>query len=276
MLRNLCDAHVHTIFSRHAYSTIEEDVRAAARVGLELIGISDHYSPMIASDVRPLEYQHFFNLGIVPRRWMGVHVLRSAEADIIDLKGHLFGHEMTFSPRKTGDVWRIPRSLEEQALLHSDYVIASVHGRDFTKHATSAQITAMYVGALEHEKVLMLGHLGRTGLSYEVAPIIRACAETHKLIEINEHSFHFGAPGSERLLATKSRCRELAEACAEAGVSVAVNTDAHISCEVGQVPNALALLEGIDFPQELIATTDAESFLAAVERGVGPVGDLRG
>lgn len=274
MLHNLCDTHVHTIFSRHAYSTIEEDVRAAAREGLELVGIADHYSPMVATELRPLEYQHFFNMGVVPRRWMGVYVLRGAETDIVDLDGHLFGHGMTFEPQSGTDVWRSPAPLEDQALRLSDYAIASIHGREFTRDATPAQITGMYVKALGHEKVLMLGHIGRTGLPYELGPIIRACAETGKLLEINEHSFHFGQPGDDRNRATTSRCRELALACAEAGVSIALNTDAHISCQVGHYETALTMLEEIDFPQELIATTDAHSFITAVERAIGPISGL--
>ena len=32
-----CDTHTHTLFSKHAYSTIEENVRAAAEAGMELL-----------------------------------------------------------------------------------------------------------------------------------------------------------------------------------------------------------------------------------------------
>ena len=33
MLTNRCDVHTHTLFSRHAYSTIRENVLAAAEQG---------------------------------------------------------------------------------------------------------------------------------------------------------------------------------------------------------------------------------------------------
>ena len=273
MLLNLCDTHVHTLFSRHAYSTVEEDVRAAAERGLELVGITDHYSAMISSEIRPLEYQHLFNFRAIPREWMGVKVLRGAEADIVDLEGHLFGHGLTFDRMLTGDVWVSPFSLEEQALKDVDYAIASVHGRDFTRDATPAQITRMYVKALEHPKVLMLGHIGRTGLPYELGPIVRAASEAGKLLEINEHSFDFGKPGDARRTATMDRCRALAEACAEVGVSIAVNTDAHISFDIGRFDHTLAMLEEIHFPKELIATRSANAFVGAVERAIGPLED---
>lgn len=264
MLRNLCDTHVHTIFSRHAFSTVEEDVRAASERGLELLGIADHYSAMISSNVRPLDYQHFFCLHSIPREWMGVRVLRGMEADIVDVRGHLFGHGMKFNKMVTGDVWTSPFTLEEQALKEVDYVVASVHGRDFVRGASSAKVTQMYVGALEHPKVLMLGHIGRTGLPYELGPIVKAAAEGGKLLEINEHSFDFGKPGDARLEATYGRCRDLAIACAEAGVSIALNTDAHISVDIGRFDRALAMLEEIHFPEELLATRSADAFVCAL------------
>ena len=38
MIRISCDVHTHTLASRHAYSTIEENVRAAADQNFELLG----------------------------------------------------------------------------------------------------------------------------------------------------------------------------------------------------------------------------------------------
>ena len=266
MLLNLCDTHVHTLFSRHAYSTVEEDVRAAAERGLELVGITDHFSTMIATPpLHPIDYQHFMNMRMYPREWMGVRVLRGAEADITDLDGRLFGYDLVFRTFAEGDVWRSERTLAEQAFRWCDYVIASVHGRDFTNGTSPAALTNMYIAALEHPKVLMLGHIGRTGLPCEYAAIVRAAAELGKVLEINEHSFWWQRPE------TNARCRALAEACAEAGVMIAVNTDAHISYDVGRFEHALAMLEEIHFPEELIATRSADAFVGAVERAIGPL-----
>ncbi|RRF89311.1 MAG: phosphatase, partial [Coriobacteriaceae bacterium] len=66
MLHMACDVHTHTIFSRHAYSTIEENVRAAAELRVELLGSTDHFSCMLyperdgAFDVR--DFQYLYNL----------------------------------------------------------------------------------------------------------------------------------------------------------------------------------------------------------------------
>lgn len=269
MLQNRCDTHTHTLFSRHAYSTLEENVRAAASADLELLGVADHFSAMIAPSLDYRDFQHFGNESVWPRTWMGVTLLRSAEVDIEGLDGTLFGSDVQVDTGLGGNAMA-PRSLLGLCCRNSDYLVASVHNRGLARQATPREGTHMYVGALEHPKVLMLGHIGRAGVPFEVRALVRAAKELHKLIEVNEHSFALaGDPWFGGGVA--QACREVALCCAEEGVPVAVNTDAHISCQVGHVPQALAMLEDIHFPQALVATTDRQSFLAAVERGVGPV-----
>ena len=62
MIRFACDVHTHTLFSRHAYSTLEEDVRAAAAKNLELLGITDHFSCMLFDQQTLKNFQYFINI----------------------------------------------------------------------------------------------------------------------------------------------------------------------------------------------------------------------
>ena len=39
----LADLHTHTLFSKHAYSTVKENLEAARNKGLSYIAITDHY-----------------------------------------------------------------------------------------------------------------------------------------------------------------------------------------------------------------------------------------
>ena len=52
MLENRCDVHTHTVASRHAYSTVEENVRAASERGVDLLGVTDHFSCMTSVGVQ--------------------------------------------------------------------------------------------------------------------------------------------------------------------------------------------------------------------------------
>ena len=266
MLQNRCDVHTHTLFSRHAYSTVRENVLAARDAGLELLGITDHFSDMLFpgadlehADMR--DYQHFLNTTVWPRTWEGVRLLRGAEADLRALDGRLYGQDIPVTEEITGAPVRKEATLYDRVVANCDYVIASVHLRDFVHEATVAQTTEMYVRALSQPKVLVIGHAGRAGVPFDVREVVGEAARQNKLIEINSHSL----AARRREGRTWQSCRKIAEACAELGCQVAVNSDAHICAEVGGVSAALEMLEGIGFPQELIATRSAEAFLAAME-----------
>ncbi len=265
-LQNKCDIHTHTFFSRHAYSTINENIQAASALGLEVLGSADHFSSMLFSDYEcEKNYQYLSCSKDWPREWMGVTLLRGVEADIVDKEGHLFGDDIILDKGMTGDSFRggKTRTLYRWTTGKLDYVIASIHGKAFTSDMTPVQITEMYLNALRRPEVLMLGHIGRTGLPVDVDEIVRVSGELRKPIEINEHSFVFPDDG------INSRCRKIAERCAEMGTMLAVSTDAHICCGIGKADRALAMLEEIHFPQELIATKDRETFLKVLKGAVG-------
>ena len=263
-MRILCDMHTHTLFSRHAYSTIEENVRAAAERGLELYGAADHFSRLVHPEVNGeydiRDFQYFINMKIWPREWHGVKLLHGCEADIIDLDGNLFGYNHVMTHTLAGDELPKAKTLLRLVMENCDYAVASIHASDFTKGATREQITRMYVAALDHPKVLFLGHVGRSGLDFDIDTVVKAARDRHKLIEINEHSFD--SAGSH------SRCREIAQRCAELGCSVVVNTDAHISYDVGRFDKAEALLSEIDFPEELVVSRSANAFLDTLHTAI--------
>lgn len=255
-----CDTHTHTFYSRHAFSTIEENVRAAHDEGMELLGSTDHYGSMLwpgEPDIR--NYQYFLCVGMWPRRWHGVYLLRGCEADIIDLKGHLFGSDVKVKKNIVNDRLDKPTRLDKEVFRDLDYVIASIHYSDFTKGASIKETTRMYLGALENPKVLVLGHIGRAGVPFDVDTVVKAARDANKLIEVNEHSF-----GVKPV--SKEACKKIIVRCAELGCSISLGTDAHIATDIGRFDKTLALLSEVDFPEELIASRNKDSFLAAVEK----------
>jgi putative hydrolase len=269
-MRILCDVHTHTIHSRHAYSTLGENVAAAAEAGLELLGTTDHFSPMISatstftSVANLRDYQGFLNQDVLPRSWRGVALVRGVEADIVDLDGHLFGHGIPQPYNISGSPYAEPLDLDERVLSDMDYAIASVHWKGFAEGATSAQNTRMYLKVLDNPKVLILGHIGRSGLDFDVDAVVEGARDRGKLIEINETSLTSRA---ERA----GRCRLIAERCAELGCPISLGTDAHVATQVGVFDATLALLDEIGFPEELVASRSAASFLAAIKgAGIAP------
>ena len=266
MLHIACDVHTHTIFSRHAYSTIEENVRAAAEMRVELLGSTDHFSamvhPAIDGEYDLRDFQHFLNVHSWPRIWNGVRLLHGVEADIVDVDGHLFGHGIVCGHDITGRALRRPINLKERVFDECDYVIASVHDRSWAEGASLALTSECYVRALEDPKVLILGHTGRSSMPYDLGEVLTVAKERGKLIEINEATF--GDHPSAR-----QSCRRIAERCAEMGVMISTGTDAHISYGIGRFDHVRSMLEEIRFPQKLVATRDAQTFLDVLGRAIG-------
>ena len=159
-----CDIHTHTMFSAHAYSTIEENIYWAAERGLQVLGSADHLSSMVTpcpNDLR--SFQFFINQDIWPRIWSGVLVLRGAEADIVSLDGSLFGEDIPVSLDIAGDSYSREHSLFDLVTRNLDYLVASVHNPQLAEGATLAQTTEMYINALEHPKVFTAWAYGSYG-----------------------------------------------------------------------------------------------------------------
>ena len=132
-----CDIHTHTMFSAHAYSTIEENVYWAAERGLQVLGSADHLSSMVTACPNDLRsYQFFINQDIWPRIWSGVLVLRGAEADIVSLDGSLFGEDTPVTLDIAGDSYSRQHSLFDLVTRNLDYLVASVHNPQIAEGAT--------------------------------------------------------------------------------------------------------------------------------------------
>lgn len=256
MLKVDIDCHVHTIFSNHAHCTIRDNIVEAAERKLEAIGIADHFGPgfvnMGASNDPGNAFAvlgNFLNTEALPEMWHGVRLFRSVEVDITDAKGTLFGEEYPLPFAFSDEI----HTLNDAVLAQTDYAIASIHRIPGSENITAAQGTGMYCRALRHPKIYILGHIGRAGIPFDIDEVLKTAKEAGKIIEINEHSFDFGGRH-------KDICTKIAVRCAELGVWIAVNSDAHCSSAVGIFPKALAMLEEIGFPQELIANENLEKF----------------
>lgn len=110
------------------------------------------------------------------------------------------------------------------------------------------------MNVIENPYVTVLGHMGQVAYAFEHETVIEAAKKANKCIEINNHSFDV-RPGSDSI------CRDIALVCKKIGAKIVVSSDAHTPFRVGVFDKALAMLESIDFPEELIANLNAERFL---------------
>lgn len=238
------DPHTHTIFSGHAFSTIEENAVHAAKSGIEAIGMTDHYGPMF---VDMTQISAAINMSALPEVIHGVRILAGTEIDIVDAQGHLAGYDMKPAPGRND-------TMADTLLKTRELTIASVHYFEGVKELTPAQSTELYCNVIANPYVHILGHIGRSGLPFEIDPVVRAAAQAGKIIEINEHSFNMG----EGII---SRCLEIAQACKRHEARICVSSDAHSGFFIGKFDRALKMLDDIDFPEELVANTTLDRFI---------------
>lgn len=218
------DLHCHTLASVHAYSTLRENLNAAAAKGIQVLGVTDHGTG--CQDSPSLNY--FENLLSLPEEVEGIRILRGVEANIMDYEGNL--------------------DMPDELLQKMDIVVASFHTA-CTVPGTIQQHTRAYLKIAQNPNVDIIGHSGSVEFEYEYEKVIPAFKKYGKVVEINAHTF---------ICREKSavNCKRIAAICKELEVPVAVNSDAHSEFEVGECRKAFDMLASMDFPEELIVNTD--------------------
>lgn len=236
-MRLLADLHTHTVASGHAYSTVSELAQAAAEHGLELIAVTDH-GPSLEGAASRL---HFWNLPVVPSEIAGVRVLTGVEANVQDTENGL--------------------DLADKYLERLDFVAVGLHPHTGFDLSDPAVATAALLRAMAHPLVAMVTHPGNGEFPVDMDAVVEAALRHDVILELNEHSF---APSSGRRRHA-DRERAFALAAREAGVRVAIDSDAHHHTLVGCFDAALAVAEEIGLAEEQVVNRDAASVLAFLE-----------
>ncbi|MGM9758903.1 MAG: phosphatase [Parabacteroides sp.] len=225
------DVHTHTVASGHAYSTLQEMVRAAADKHLQILGITEH-APSIPGTC---DLIYFRNLYIVPRELYGVQLLLGAELNILDSQGRI--------------------DMDESYMPMLDIKIAGIHSLCF-QHGTIEENTQGMIGAIRNPYVNIISHPGDGTAQLLFEPIVLAAKESGTLLEINNHSLH---PERHKQDARKNNL-EILRLCKQYEVPVILGSDAHISFRIADYSNIYPLLQETEFPEELIVNHQVDLF----------------
>lgn len=225
------DLHVHTLASGHAYSTIREACSVAVSRGIEMLAVTDH-GPALPGG--PHLY-HFTNLAILPRNIDGVKVLRGAECNIIGLNGEL--------------------DLPERALGVLDIVLAGIHPHCGYEGQSVEENTQAVIGAMRSGKVDVLVHPDNPLYPLDYRAVVEAASSLGVLVEINNASLTVVRKGGEQ------NVRVIAEEAKRLQAKVCVNSDAHDASLVGEVSEALKIVQQVGIEKEQISNRDGKSVL---------------
>jgi DNA polymerase (family X) len=184
------DLHTHSSWSADGKNTLEEMVDAAAARGYAFYAVTDH--------------SHYLREGRLERQLEEIEALQERVAPLTLLKG------IEANIRADGSL-----DVADEDLARLDWVVASVHASRETNPTERA------LAAMEHPRVDCIGHLtgrkiGKRGpTDVDVEGVIEKALETGTFLEINSQ-------------ADRLDLRDVhARAAKEAGLKLAINSDAH-------------------------------------------------
>lgn len=193
--------HVHTEYSDGGH-TIAEMVDAAAELGYEFVGISDHATgPGIVSGLSDAELLEQIEAVHAVDEERDIDVFAGVEANI-DADGGI----------TTGD----------DVLSELDFVVASIHN---SMNMDAEATTERLVTAIEHPSVDVIGHPStrlinrRPSMDFDTHEVASAAAEHDTALEINANPARLDLWGGAVKIAI------------EEGARIAINTDAHSPSE---------------------------------------------
>lgn len=236
-MTDLLDLHTHTTASGHAYNSLYEMASSASGKGIRVFGSSDHAPAMPGGAHR----YHFINFKILPRTLYGMKLMMGAELNIIDYDGAV--------------------DLEQSLLESLDYSIASLHSPCIAR-GTAAQNTQAYIGAMKNPAIHIIGHPDDSRFPIDYDTLAAAAKEHHTLLEINNSSLN---PLSFRRSARENYV-EMLNLCRKYKAPVIIGSDAHCELDSGSHAFAIALLEELDFPEELVVNTSLELLAGYIPR----------
>lgn len=229
----IADCHTHTIFSGHAYSTLEENIAEAKLCGLKILASTDH-SPSTPG----VAYKGgVVNQSLRPPITDGIHVLNGIEADVLNVNGDL--------------------DIEERHYGRFEIVVASMHPWSFDPKEPQVQ-TNTYLNVIKNGKADIIGHCGRVSCDYDIETVVKAAKEYNVAIELNNATIKAGE--ALGLGVCVKRCYEIAKACAKVGTPVMIDSDAHFCKYIGRFDNAIAMALECGIKEEQVINADLERF----------------
>lgn len=208
MIKIEADLHVHSIFSGHAYSTIDELAEEAKIKGLKLMALTDH-GPALPGGTH---FNYFNNLKVLPDEIKGVRILRGIEANILN-DGSL--------------------DLEEKYFEYLNFVACGIHMNTGYTNSTVKEHTEATIKAIQNPLVDMVTHPVNLSYMVDLEEVVKAAKEYNVILEINASSHKDNMVGR----GDKQLARQLIKLAKENNNLLALNSDAHYRDLVGNLKN---------------------------------------
>jgi len=231
------DLHVHSIFSGHAYSTIDELAEEAKNKGLKLLALTDH-GPALPGGTH---FNYFNNLKVLPEKIKGVKILKGIEANILN-DGSL--------------------DLAERYFEYLDFVACGIHMNTGYTNTTVKEHTEATINAIKNPLVDMVTHPVNLSNMVNLEEVVKAAKEYDVILEINASSHKGNMKGRGDPELTK----ELVKLAVENNNLLALNSDAHYRDMVGDLSNLDPIINNGMITNEDIINSSIDKVLAYLDK----------
>lgn len=217
MIFPICDLHIHSIASGHAFNTIDEITAFAVQNGYSLVGISEHGPNM----ERAPHSGYFEMLYRLPSKVGEMTVLYGCEANILDKNGKL--------------------DINDELVASLDYIIAGLHGRTSFESGSMSDNTEAIVSLIESGRADIIAH--PISLSFPANPekIAEAALKNHVILECNKSVLRESITHRREDI-IKLNAALFQTACSM-GVEILFGSDAHHVSEMGISENENKMLK---------------------------------
>lgn len=221
----LIDLHTHTNTTPHAYSSLEENVRAAKNKGIKIIANTMH-GPYLQDSPH---WWAIANQRTLPDYIDGVRVLKSVEANIININGDL--------------------DINNKVIEICDIVIGGFHSiPEYGESCNIDKNTKAIINVIQSNKVDILVHLGNPEFPIDYEKVVIEAKNYNVAIEINNGSLTSSRAGS------KPNCKKIIEFCLIYKPYISLGSDAHFSALIGELSEAKKLIG--NYNKEFILNTN--------------------
>ena len=251
----LADLHTHTIFSKHAYSTIQESIVAAQKMNLKYLAITDH----IYNDGTEIErknegtrFKYFEEEVNSYREENQPYVICGAEfnvAQTIDQKNWKKLKKLRWRPIGL-HTFHLKIKLLSLKTLYEEF-----------KKAAEAHNAFAHIEREIHD--IENKRYRDDPLHENVKNFLEKMVELAKdkkiFLEVNEASLRRNKRGTE------DRIRYWLPIAKENDCRIYLASDAHYSSRIGKFPLSLELLNELKYPKELILNCNEDQILNDLE-----------
>lgn len=237
--RLLSDMHVHSIFSKYAYSTITENINYANSIGLKYLAITDHiFQDGSESEIKneAIRFQYLekeINYGIP------IYVIGGAEFNLFQ--------KLQFKDKFKNLSWRIVGLHKFPGGVNPAFVSLQNIYQEFVKQSK-------YVNGFAHiERELHevdFGNYRNESLAEPIKSFLGSVVELAKstdiYLELNESSLRsYENLYYDKIVFWLTRAREL-------NCKIYLGSDSRFHSRIGNFEKSLELLKKLDYPESLV------------------------